>query len=713
VTVSRPPEIGAGDEVSTGGVTATVVGVMAAGVRLRDVTGNEFSLAIGELLASPGFRVITARTAPLPPSGVLDELPADKAEKARWWEGHIIEVLTGAPPGQGPQEPGRRLPAGTLRQRELAKIAELQAAGHPIALRTLQRKRLAYQRKGLLGLLDTRLSTPSSPTGRANPQAVAAVAQAVGEQADASTGTADRLRRRAEEILAESGADPQAAMPSRAGFYRLLQGVSAGKHALGSARTRQSQARRPDGPFGTVDAFRPGEWMQIDSSPLNIAARLDNGMTDRPELTWIIDLATRTIPAAVLRPAARSADAALLLARCLTPEPMRPGWADALRMSRSVLPHLRLAGIDQRLADASARPVIAPGTIVCDHGKVFISQTFRNACRAMGINFQPTLKGSPWQKGNVENSFGSVDTLFAQYVAGYVGNSVENRGRNADQAAAWSIVELQALLDEWIVSTWQNRPHDGLRDPLAPGRALTPNEKYAALVEAAGYVPVPLSQNDYIELLQVEWRAINAYGVKISHRTYSSRALRRHARQPSGVKTRGDLWEVHRDPYDVSRIWVRNHREGGWIEATWNHLRAGPEPFGDLAWEQAQRMLARRGSDKPTEREIAAAASDLLSRAGKGPDEPQPPAGPRVARRSRQDQRAAALTRATARNEGGWPAFPPDPEPSAEPEPGAEPGANGVDAAQAGDDCEHEEGPTAPVIPLGVFDAVQEARKRW
>jgi putative transposase len=61
--------------------------------------------------------------------------------------------------------------------------------------------------------------------------------------------------------------------------------------------------------------------------------------------------------------------------------------------------------------------------------------------------------------------------------------------------------------------SWQNRPHDGLRDPSAPGRAFTPNEKYAALVQAAGYVPVALSAGDYVELLPATWRAINAYGV--------------------------------------------------------------------------------------------------------------------------------------------------------------------------------------------------------
>ena len=78
--------------------------------------------------------------------------------------------------------------------------------------------------------------------------------------------------------------------------------------------------------------------------------------------------------------------------------------------------------------------------------------------------------GSPWQKGVVERTFSSIATLFAQYVRGYVGRSVDRRGKNADTDAAWPIVELQALLDEWIVAHWQNRPHDGLRHPLIPGR---------------------------------------------------------------------------------------------------------------------------------------------------------------------------------------------------------------------------------------------------
>jgi len=89
---------------------------------------------------------------------------------------------------------------------------------------------------------------------------------------------------------------------------------------------------------------------------------------------------------------------------------------------------------------------------------VFMSQTFRNACRAMGVNVQPSHKGSPWEKGTVETSFSAVGSLFAQYVAGYVGGSVENRGKDAEQDAVWSMAELQELLDEWIVALAEPSP---------------------------------------------------------------------------------------------------------------------------------------------------------------------------------------------------------------------------------------------------------------
>ncbi|TDO27656.1 Mu transposase-like protein [Kribbella sp. VKM Ac-2527] len=691
MTVSRPRLLRSGDDIRLDGRLHSVETVSGAAVRLVDVVGVVSEMPLAELLGDPGFELVSSarQVAPLPPSGLLDGIPEPVADHARWWERHIVEILTGLPPEHEPAataKPEYDPRRCSLRQRELAKVAELAAAGHKVSFPTVKRLRLAYETEGLWGLVDQRTARPSRPTGRVDERIVAATRQAIAEETNRSTGTVARLRRRVEQILAADHGPDAPGLPSQATFYRLVNRLSQGKHTFGSARTRQSLAKQPDGPFGSVTAVRPGEWMQIDSTPIDVRVVLDNGLVDRAELTWIVDLATRTIPAAVLRPTTKAVDAAVLLARALTPEPMRPGWVDALRMSRSVLPHRRLTEVDERLEHAAARPVIVPESIVCDHGKAYISQTFQSACRAMGINFQPTHKGSPWEKGVVERSFDSVGTLFAQYVAGYVGSSVEQRGENAERAAVWSIAELQALLDEWIVATWQNRPHDGLRHPVTPDKALTPNEQYAALVEIAGYVPVPLSADDFIELLSISWNAINKYGIKINHRTYDAKALNPYRRQHSGIERKKGLWEVHYDPYDITRVWVRNHHDGGWITVPWKHLSTTPVPFGELAWQHARTVLAQRGQDAATEAEIAQAAADLLDRAEQGPA-----ADPQTTKR---DRRVSGRTRAT-----NTPTAPRPPAPHEEPK-------HHPDHLVDIDDPEE---PTAKIIPLPVFDARKEA----
>jgi hypothetical protein len=113
-------------------------------------------------------------------------------------------------------------------------------------------------------------------------------------------------------------------------------------------------------------------------------------------------VATRTITAAVLRPVGTKAvDAALLLARMLVPEPMRPGWAAALRMSASRLPHARLLEVDARMELAAARPVIVPDAIVIDNGRVFVSDTFTRACARLGISVQNCRPRTPTDKPRV------------------------------------------------------------------------------------------------------------------------------------------------------------------------------------------------------------------------------------------------------------------------------------------------------------------------
>ena len=83
------------------------------------------------------------------------------------------------------------------------------------------------------------------------------------------------------------------------------------------------------------------------------------------------------------------------------PEPMRPGWDQALAMSASRIPHQRMVSLDARMALAAAKPVIIPDTVVIDHGKVFLSEVFLRAADTLGISVQPAHELTPTDKDRV------------------------------------------------------------------------------------------------------------------------------------------------------------------------------------------------------------------------------------------------------------------------------------------------------------------------
>jgi putative transposase len=695
------PVLRPGDRVRFDGTMHTVVGIAGVLVRLADEHGQPSAMHLPTLMASAGFEVVGSAGRPRLPAGLLDGLPPAQAQKALWWHRHMTELLTGRPPDAAPGSPPRPEydPATrTLAEREAAKAAEMSAeSGQPVSPHTVLRRRRRYQHRGILGMVDGRLAPRRPPQGRVAPQVVDVLRGLMDEATDGSTRTVSYYFVRVGRALRETYGPDAVVMPSRATFYRLFDRLDRGRHTAGSARTRRSLSNRPDRVFDQVTACRPGELMEIDSTPFDVMVRLDSGVAGRVELTGLVDLATRSIPAAVLRPTTKSVDAALLLARAVTPAPMRPGWSQALRMERSALPYQRMLSLDERLRHAAAVPIIIPEAIVVDGGKAFLSRNFHTACNVFGTDVIHAPPRSPTHKPHIERTLGSAATLFAQFVSAYTGRSTEHRGRRVEDEPMWSLPQLQELLDEWISAGWQNRQHDGLRDPLAPGRTFSPNEKYAALVETAGYLPLALSAEDYLELLPTRWQAINSYGVKINHRIYDCDELTELRGQKSGIADRKDRWEVRHDPYDIRLVWVRDHRKDTdqWITVRWRLLNTTASPFGELAWDHAARDLREQG-EPVTENAIAEAVDDLLHRAGAGPvDAPSPPV-----RGSSRRRRAAARTRAA--EQPSWPR-PEIPVATAAP-------TRSVEAsADAGEDEQHD----AEIIPLKVFDARQEARKWW
>ncbi|MEV7683677.1 hypothetical protein AB0O64_34845 [Streptomyces sp. NPDC088341] len=236
-------------------------------------------------------------------------------------------------------------------------------------------------------------------------------------------------------------------------------------------------------------ALRPGELVQVDTTRLDVMAVGEDGKPVRPELTIALDVATRSVVAAVLREeGTKAVDAALLLAEMAVPHPARPGWPGHLRLAHAAVPYDRLLALDDRLEQAAARPVVVPETIVIDRRAIFVSAAFLAACETLGVSVQPTPPRSPAAKGAVERTFGSINTLAAQHIAGYTGSHVLERGEAVEDEARFTVSQLQELLDEWITARCQHHPHEGLRHPVLPKKALTPNEMWGALLGASGYV---------------------------------------------------------------------------------------------------------------------------------------------------------------------------------------------------------------------------------
>ncbi|MEU3225434.1 Mu transposase C-terminal domain-containing protein [Streptomyces sp. NPDC006976] len=673
-----------GDQIRLDERLHTVVELSGTVVRLADEAGRASLVLLAHLLATEGFEFLGQRDGSpvVAPFALLDTVPPQEAEKAAAWEQHLRELESGRQSGVGAgagPRPEYDPTVHTLEQRIATKAAELRALGWTVSARTVERMRARYRDQGVWGLVDHRKTRLSSPTGRADERVVAAVAEVLAGQLEESTGTRGRVRRRVEALLAERHGTGVVPMPSKTTFYRLVEAVSAGTHAFGSAASRRSRARRPEGMFTPSAACRPGELVQIDTTPLDVLVILEDGVSGRPELTIAVDVATRTVCAAVLRPAGTKAvDASLLLAKMLVPEPLRPGWPEALALSATLSPHARLLDIDARLEQAAAKPVIIPETIGIDHGKVFVSDAFIAACRSLGVSVQPSRPATPTDKAIVERTFSSINTLFCQHVSGYTGSNTDRRGAGVE--AVWTLAELDDLLQKWIVACWQQRPHDGLRSPFLPGQSMSPNDAYALLVARTGYVPLPLSGLDYLELLPAVWRSVNDYGIRIDHRTYNCPELAPLRRRPSGVDAKGGLWEVHYDPYNLSQVWVRDARTREWITVSWTHRHLISAPFADFTWRRARDLLALRGQDDTDQAAVAAAVEQLLVRAESGPD-----------------RRVAARTRAALE--------PPRPV-AALPTPASE-----IDEADEWDEEEATADTPSNVIPFGVFDAFTDGSR--
>ncbi|MEU9523273.1 integrase [Streptomyces sp. NPDC048224] len=652
-----------GDRVRWMGDQYTVSALSGTTVHLVPAPGSAASpiaAAIQFLAVAEDFAVLdeTGRPLaadPLPNWSMLEGVSADCARDARTWRRHVIEVetglLPGVPEGSRPRE-GYDPDRFTLVERYQRKAAELSAVLEwKVSWQTVQRKRLAFLKEDIWGLVDKRCTRKSTLHGRTDARVVDLLLALHERQAKEQAATDARTLFKNLRRVVRARLGPAVKVPKDPTLYALLKRLGIDALQLRDpTRRRKDRLNRPAPPFGVTTATAPGELVQIDSTALDVKVLGDDGRPTQVELTAAIDVFTRSIIAAVLRPktpgrrktrqqtrallstgtskgrATKAVDASLLLALCMVPAPMRPGFDAAASAARSDLPYEELLEVDARMEDAAARPVIMPETIVIDHGTVFAGQTFFDACSYLGISVRPARKRTPTDKAIVERTFESIKSLFSQHVNSYTGRDFSRRGKETDPDRLWTLQELDDLLQEWIAVGWQARPHEELRSPYEPNLPpLTPNQVYAAGVQAAGYVPIPLGFNDYLQLLPTTWVGVRDEGIRFKNRTYDNYKgeLEEVRNKQSGLKgKKRDGWELRYNPYTPEQVWLRDHRSGEWITAVFKHQHLIGAPWTQHLWETATAEHVARGGRHTDDENIAQVLADLLERAGRGPDEP-------------------------------------------------------------------------------------------
>ncbi|MGW2402605.1 integrase [Kitasatospora sp. NPDC001664] len=660
-----------GDRVRWRGSRYSVAGLDGVVVHLacEDETRAPVTVLLAVLASAADFAVLDGAGHPLaqeelPDFALLEGVAVKAAERARMWERAVIEVdtglLPGAPPGSRPR-PEYDPQSTTLIERYQAKAAELNAVlGMSVSWQTVQAKRLKYRRRRtVVALVDGRSTKARRESGLTDPLVVDQLMRLVERQQQRLDPPSDarklfkQLRRKVRAIHG-----PGVRVPAEPTLYKLLKRLGVEARDLGAVRRRRSGGLGAVPPFSVTSATMPGELVQIDSTDLDVWVLGDDGMPARVELTAAVCVATRSIIAAVVRPkqarrskgrkeedgrgglvsgqrpkgrATKAVDACELLAQCLVPVPMRPGWDPAVHASVSDLPFEELVAVDERFAQAAARPVIMPDLIVIDHGTVFAGQTFFDACAYLGISVRPARRRTPQDKAVVERTFGAVKSLFSQHVNTYTGNDPVRVRRTVDGERLWTLAELDGMLQQWIALEWQNKPHPEIADPYdAYLPELTPNQMYAACVAADGYLPIPLNKDDYLRLLPTAWVGVGEQGIQFKNRTYDhperdpEKGLNPYRRKHSGLGgKRGGRWELRYSPNDPSQVWLRDHRSERrteWVEATWVHQHKVNAPWTQFLWDVAASQHVERGGRVKDEEEIAQALADLLERAAQGPE---------------------------------------------------------------------------------------------
>lgn len=526
-----------------------------------------------------------------------DAAPEGCRRDARTKAAHIREVLTGYRSGNpefpepGEPRPQYRpdLPKG---ERVRAKCKEMNWRK-----RTLDRWMSDFDARGEPGLISIRAVAPGLGS-RQDPRWVQAAREVKAEFTFRSKPSQSLVIAHTNaRLIARHGPDG-IDLPSERTARRILrQEEKLAPLFTGSTKHTRDVAGRPQSVYGKLLPTRPGEYVLMDTTRLDVYAMDPQTLKYVGlDLTVAMDWYSRCIIGLRLTPTTRAIDAMAALYECFRPKPAGPDWPARAVWPAHGVP--RNVWVDRDTLDpgsalGTATPAIVPDNLLVDHGKIFVSSAMLGVCRSMGISLAPARVKIPWDKGPVERFFGTVRTLFLQELPGYKGPDIYSRGLHPEKDSFYFISEMEALLREWIADVYHNRPHDGIGEPQLWNLGLSPAQMFARGVQMAGYIEAPRDPQLALNFLPLVWVKRRPEGIVIRRRVYKGEVLDAY---PPGAASPYTLkkgrWPIRVNPDDVRTIYFFDHKNTGeWAPLTWDMGRAMELPMSEEGLDFVREIL--------------------------------------------------------------------------------------------------------------------------
>ena len=118
-----------------------------------------------------------------------------------------------------------------------------------------------------------------------------------------------------------------------------------------------------------------------------------------------------------------------------------------------------------------------------------------------------------------------------------------------------------------------------------------------------------------LELLPVQWRRINAYGIRVGYRTYDCAELGRGGCSTPVSPPVADCGRCTATP--TTPPTCSSALRDGWVSVPWTHLPMVAAPFAEFTWRHARALAAEQAETTPRDRGRAGARRPAEPRAGR------------------------------------------------------------------------------------------------